>query len=187
MVILINVLLALRVLFALGFFLILAYIAFIMISFRKIVPYVPTPKRIIRIMIELAGIRDGERICDLGSGGGRIIFKVAKTHKQNLVFGIENSPTLRIVSRFFLLFHPLIKKRIQIIKQDFYNMDLTQFDVIFCFLTPNGLRILEPQFQTLKAKSRIVSYMFPLENHQNFSEYIEQVSVKDSIYVYKKL
>jgi len=166
---------------------ILGFIAFVMFSFRDIVPFVPTPKRVIRQMIELADIKDNERIVDLGSGTGRIIIMAAKRQKKNLITGIEKSWTLRLVSKFFLFFHPFLKKRVQIINQDFFNIDLLPFDVIFCFLTPEGLRRLMPKFLLLKPGSRIISYMFPLENYQGFEEYIEYISSKDSVYFYKKL
>ena len=166
---------------------ILGFIAFVMFSFRDIVPFVPTPKRIIRRMIELADIKDNERIVDLGSGTGRIILLAAKKHKKNLITGIEKSLTLRLVSKFFLFFHPFFKKRVQIINQDFFNLDLLPFEVIFCFLTPEGLRRLWPKFMLLKPGSRIISYMFPLENYQGFEESIEEVTSKDTIYLYKKI
>jgi precorrin-6B methylase 2 len=138
-------------------------------------------------MVDLADILPNEKICDLGSGTGRIIFAIAKYHRENLIIGIEKSPTLRLVSKFFRWFHLGSKKRIQIVNQDFFNIDLFEFDVIFCFVTPEALRMLAPKFQTLKAGSRIISYMFPLENKQDFFESVDHVSEKDSIYYYKKL
>jgi len=166
---------------------ILGFIAFIMFSFRDVVPFVPTPKKIIRHMIELADIKDEEHIVDLGSGTGRVLIKVAQSHKKNLLIGIEKSFSLRLVSKFFLFFHPFIKKRIQIINQDFFNADLNEFEVIFCFLTPEGMRRLAPKFKILKTGSRIISYMFPLEDYSGFDEYVEHVTSKDSLYLYKKI
>ena len=162
----------------------LGFIAFIMFSFRDVVPFVPTPKRIIRHMIELADIKDNERIVDLGSGTGRILIKVAKRHKKNLLVGIEKSFTLRLVSKIFLFLHPFIKRRIQIVNQDFFNIDLMNYNVIFCFLTPEGLRRLTPKFKLLNPGSRIISYMFPLEDCSGFDEHIEHVTSKDSICLY---
>ncbi|MCX6746048.1 MAG: class I SAM-dependent methyltransferase [Candidatus Parcubacteria bacterium] len=166
---------------------ILGFISFIMFSFRDVVPFVPTPKKIIRHMIELADIKDNERIVDLGSGTGRILIKVAKRHKKNLLVGIEKSFTLRLVSKIFLFLHPFIKSRIQIVNQDFFNTNLNEFEVIFCFLTPAALRTLTPKFQNLKPGTRIISYMFPLEDTIGFQEVAEHITSKDSIYLYKKI
>jgi len=166
---------------------VLGLISFIMFSFRDVVPFVPTPKKVINQMIELAAINEGERICDLGSGTGRIIIAVAKIYKKNLIIGIEKSMTLRLINKFFLFFHPFLKRRIQIINEDFFNANLNQFDVIFCFLTPEGMRRLTPKFKLLKSGSRLISYTFALEDYQGFEEYIEYVTSKDTIYLYKKI
>ena len=179
-------LMILRVVLIIIIFLILFGIGFIMLSFRNIVPFVPTPKKIARKMVELAQIKKDERICDLGSGTGRIILAAAKESKQNLIIGVELSPTLRFVTKLILLFHPLIRKRIQIINQNFFNLDLRSFDVIFAFITPEGLRRLTEKFKLLKKGSRIVTYMFPLEDTISFDVQVAHVSSKDSIYIYTK-
>jgi tRNA A58 N-methylase Trm61 len=183
---LIDVLIIVKLLLVLAAILMLAVVGFIMASFKNKVPFVPTPRKIVQGMVEMADILPNEKICDLGSGSGRIIFTVAKYHRENLIIGYENSLTLRLVSKFFRWFHFGSKKRIQIVNQDLFNVALHDFDVVFCFLTPDALRILAPKFQALKPGSRIVSYMFPLENHDNFEEVIEHVTEKDSFYYYKK-
>jgi precorrin-6B methylase 2 len=179
--IILQIILPIIILFLLGL------VIFIMFSFRDIIPFVPTPRKMIGKMIELADIKDNEKIVDLGSGTGRIIIKAAKRHKKNLLVGIEKSFTLRSINKFFLFFHPYIKKRVQIVHEDLFNADLQQFKVIFCFLTPEALRILTPKFKLLPAGTRIISYMFPIEDYQGFVEYTEYVTSKDSIYFYKKI
>ncbi|MCX6739905.1 MAG: class I SAM-dependent methyltransferase [Candidatus Parcubacteria bacterium] len=184
---LLSALAVVKYLLLFAFFLVLGVLGFIMVSFRNIVPFVPTPKKVVRKMVEAADARPGEKICDLGSGSGRIIFQAAKEYKNNLVFGFETSFLLRMFSKSLLLFHPLIKKRIQIVNRDFFNINLADFDVIFCFLTPEALRILSPKFQTLLPGTRIITYMFHLENQQGLSEIIDNYSAKDIIYYYKKI
>lgn len=184
---LLSALAVVKYLLLFAFFLVLGILGFIMVSFRNMVPFVPTPKKVVRKMVETADARPGEKICDLGSGTGRIIFKAAKEYKNSLVVGFETSFSLLMLSRFLLFFHPLLKKRIRIFNQDFFNIDLAQFDVIFCFLTPEALRILSPKFQTLRPGTRVITYMFSLEDQRGFTEVIENFSSKDTIFYYKKV
>ncbi|MBI1994927.1 MAG: SAM-dependent methyltransferase, partial [Deltaproteobacteria bacterium] len=39
----------------------------------KIVPYVPTPQEVVERMLELARVKKGDVVYDLGSGDGRIV------------------------------------------------------------------------------------------------------------------
>ena len=45
---------------------------------KKIVPFVPTPQEVVDKMIELAGVKAGDVVYDLGSGDGRIVITAAK-------------------------------------------------------------------------------------------------------------
>ena len=44
----------------------------------KIVPYVPTPQEVVDRMLELAEVKKGDVVYDLGSGDGRIVVTAAK-------------------------------------------------------------------------------------------------------------
>jgi tRNA G37 N-methylase Trm5 len=184
---LINILIIIQTLLVLAFACLLIYIAYVMFSFRNIVPFVPTPGKIIKKMIKLAQIQKNERVCDLGSGTGKIIIAVARKHRQNLIMGIEKSLFLRSITYLKLIFHPLLRRQIQIVNQDFFNLDLHNFDVIFCFITPEAIRILTPRFKLIKRNSRIITYMFPLEDSDGFEEKIVHPTAKDSIYLYTKI
>jgi precorrin-6B methylase 2 len=154
---------------------------------RNVVPFVPTPRKIILKMVALAKIKKGERVCDLGSGTGKIIIAVGRRYKDNSVVGIEKSRLLRAVTKLKLLFlHPFSCKRIKVANKDFFKSELGEFDVIFCFLTPEGLRRLRPKFSALKAGSRIISNTFYLEDKTGFDEKIHHPTAGDTIYVYTK-
>ena len=45
---------------------------------KKIVPYVPTPQEVVERMLELAQVKKGDVVYDLGSGDGRIVVTAAK-------------------------------------------------------------------------------------------------------------
>lgn len=55
------------------------------------VAYVPTPKQIVRQMLQLAQLRRGEILFDLGAGDGRIMIEAARKFGARAV-GIEIDP-----------------------------------------------------------------------------------------------
>ena len=46
----------------------------------KIVPYVPTPQAVVDRMLDLAQVKKGDVVYDLGSGDGRIVVTAAKKY-----------------------------------------------------------------------------------------------------------
>src|SRR5512147_696692 len=55
---------------------------------REEIPFVPTPIEVIDRMLELAEVKKGDVVYDLGSGDGRIVIRAAKTYGVRAV-GIE--------------------------------------------------------------------------------------------------
>src|SRR6187399_1098254 len=57
----------------------------------KIVPYVPTPQEVVDRMLELAQVKAGDVVYDLGSGDGRIVVTAAKKYGVKAI-GFEIDP-----------------------------------------------------------------------------------------------
>src|SRR5437588_2962006 len=55
---------------------------------EKIAPYYPTPETIVEKMLQLGGLKAGERMFDLGSGDGRIVIMAAQKFHADAT-GIE--------------------------------------------------------------------------------------------------
>ena len=60
---------------------------------KKLAPYVASPGKVVDMMLEMARIKPGETVYDLGSGDGRILIAAADRYKARAV-GIEISPSL---------------------------------------------------------------------------------------------
>ena len=60
---------------------------------NKLAPYVASPARVVDLMLEMAKIKPGETVYDLGSGDGRIVIAAAGKYKAKAV-GVEISPKL---------------------------------------------------------------------------------------------
>jgi len=164
------------------------YLLNVIFSFKKLVPYVPTPYKIIKRMIVLANIEPDDKIIDLGSGSGRIILKIACRY-PNEVTGIDNSAVLILLTkaRFWLkkIFGLIKSKKYQIIKGDFLNFNLNGYNLVFCFLTNTAMEKLKGNFERLPAGARIISYHFHFDSHK-FLEQKIQISPKEKIFLYQK-
>jgi hypothetical protein len=49
-------------------------------DFREEIPFIPTPIGVVDRMLELAEVKKGDVLYDLGSGDGRIVIRAAKKH-----------------------------------------------------------------------------------------------------------
>ncbi|MEJ7606013.1 MAG: class I SAM-dependent methyltransferase [Bryobacteraceae bacterium] len=60
---------------------------------EKLAPYYPSPPSIVQRMLEMGGLKPGEKMFDLGSGDGRIVIMAAAKFKANAT-GIEFDESL---------------------------------------------------------------------------------------------
>ncbi len=56
---------------------------------KKIVPFVPSPQEVVDKMIELAGVKKGDVVYDMGSGDGRIVIAAARKGARAVGFEID--------------------------------------------------------------------------------------------------
>ena len=119
-------------------------------------PYVTTPQNVVDAMLELAQVRPGDRLLDLGSGDGRIVIAAAKRFGVPGL-GVEIDPRLVERARAGASQEGVAAlARFEI--QDLFTTDLTQASVITLYLLPDVNEMLRPQLQKLKAGTRIVSH-----------------------------
>ncbi|MBI4093004.1 MAG: class I SAM-dependent methyltransferase [Candidatus Kerfeldbacteria bacterium] len=129
----------------------------------KAAPFVPTWQRDVRRMLNLAQVKPGERVVDLGSGDGRFLITAVREFGA-IGDGYELSLLPYLISRWRII-HPSLNQRIKIHYRDFYRSSLSAVDVVTCFLTPRAMAKLEGKFRhELRPGSRVVSYAFRLPN-----------------------
>jgi len=139
------------------------------------VPCLPTHTKQALKMIELSGLKAGDRAVELGAGHGRLLFLLAKSGVQ--VDGYELNPLLFL----FVWLKILITKQTnaRIFLKSIYVADLKNVDTAFCFLFTGAMKKLSAKlFSEMKPGSRIVSYVFSIPN----KEYIKK---EEGIFVYK--
>lgn len=141
------------------------------------IPYFETTRYRVTAMVHLSGLKSGEKVADLGSGDGRISEAFGKLGA--VVTGFELNPKLAEISKTSILEQKL-NDNITILEQDFWDADLSPFDVIAVYPMPDIMRHLEEKLlKELKPGARVLTnyYQFPNWKH---------TALKDHIYVYTK-
>ncbi|MDO8803441.1 MAG: class I SAM-dependent methyltransferase [Elusimicrobiota bacterium] len=120
-------------------------------------PFVPTPMAAAKRMVEAAGLKPGDIVYDLGCGDGRVVYLAAKEYGVKGT-GFELSPIVYLLAR---LRHFLWRSEARIKFGSFYRQDLSDADVIFCYLTEDILKTLEHKLKAeMKKGARVVSFTY---------------------------
>ena len=140
---------------------IIILISFIWTTIIGGVPYLATDRKRVMHMIELAKIKKGEKVVDLGSGDGRIV--IAMAQKGAKAHGYELNLLYIVISKWNIRKHHL-ENIAHIHWQNFFTTDLSSFDVITCFGIPYVMdRIEKKLYKEVRPKSRIVINSFPFK------------------------
>ncbi|KPV61661.1 MAG: arsenite S-adenosylmethyltransferase [Candidatus Bathyarchaeota archaeon BA2] len=155
-----------------------------------IAPYVASPMPVVRRMLTLAELKPGETFYDLGSGDGRAVIMAAQDFGANAV-GIELREDL--AKRALNSIDELgIERRVQILQNDIFKVDLTTADVVFLYLTTSANEKIKPKLESeLKPGTRIVSHDYEIlgwkpSKIDNFCENPKLGYPSHTLYVYKR-
>ncbi len=126
------------------------------------VPYVPTPQGVVDGMLELAGVKPGDMLYDLGSGDGRIVVTAAKRYGVRGV-GIDINPE-RIREAEENARRAGVRNLTEFREQDLFKADIGEATVVTMYLLPSVNNRLKPKLlRDLKPGTRIVSHAFDIE------------------------
>ncbi len=125
------------------------------------VPYVPTPANVVDAMLDLAGIKPGDVLIDLGSGDGRIVIAACKRFGIRGT-GVEIDPSLVRQSETLARQEGLAGMA-TFVQADLFAYDLRPASVVTMFLTPGvNLRLRSKLLRELRPGTRIVSHRFDM-------------------------
>lgn len=142
-------------------------------------PFVPTPKKAVEAALDLAQVKAGETLMDIGAGDGRVLVAAAKRGVK--VIGYELSPFLWIVA-FFALMRNHVKGSVKM--RDGFAANMFEVDVLFLFLMPKTLPNLMRELQKkLKPGTRIITYTFPIKDWQAEAE--KSIEGVGKVYLYR--
>jgi cyclopropane fatty-acyl-phospholipid synthase-like methyltransferase len=131
-------------------------------EYREEIPFVPTPIEVVDRMLELAEVKKGDVVYDLGSGDGRIVIRAAKKFGVKAV-GIEMDNWLldkaRKDARAAGVSH-LVAFR----AEDALKADISRATVVTLYMLPWFNEAMKPSLKKfLKPGARIVAHDFAIE------------------------
>ncbi|HCW32192.1 MAG: SAM-dependent methyltransferase [Candidatus Peregrinibacteria bacterium GW2011_GWE2_39_6] len=134
-------------------------------------PWVPTPMNRVLKMLQLAKLKPGQKIYDLGCGDGRLVH-LASIHYKAKAIGLEFSPLIYAMAKLIQPYYWLKGSRAQIKFRNFYKVNLNDADVVVCYLLPHSMRKIQKKLELeLKKEAQVISYAFPvtawIPNHRS--------------------
>ena len=126
---------------------------------EKLAPYYPTPETVVDRMLQLGGLKAGEKMFDLGSGDGRIVIMAARKYKAD-ASGVEFDDSLYKQSMDRIKTLGLYATA-RIIHGDLLKQDYSSADLLTVYLLPMSNDKLSPILdKQLKKGTRVVCHDF---------------------------
>lgn len=142
-------------------------------------PILFSPKKVVEEVLKVVEFKKGENFYDLGMGSGRVMIAADRLNLN--VTGFELSPPIYWFAKLNLFLNGVKKSNLYL--RNFYNQDLSQADIIFCFLTPPAMEKLKPKFEKeLRVGTRVVSYAFKIDGWEEYR--VLDCAPPGKIYIY---
>ncbi len=131
---------------------------------EKLAPYYPTPETIVEKMLQLGGLKAGEKMFDLGSGDGRIVIMAAQKFHAEAV-GVELDKDL--CRQSMVKIQKLgLERNARIINGDLLKQNYSSADLITVYLLPASInsKVLPLLDKQLKKGARVVAHDFEFQS-----------------------
>lgn len=124
--------------------------------------FAPSSKKTVAKMLDLAQVQPSQILVDLGAGDGRILIAAAKRGLQAI--GYEIDPFLSFLIKIKIKLSGLTKQ-IRILRQDFFQADLSKADIVTVYGVPKIMPAIERLcLAKLKPGSKVICHQFALPN-----------------------
>lgn len=125
----------------------------------KDVVWIPTPQALVDKMLDMAHVKPGDYLMDLGSGDGRLVITAAK--RGVTAVGVEYNPDMVKYARQKAV-EAGVSNKAQFMEADLFKTDLSKATVVTLFLLRTINLELRPTLLKLKPGTRIVSNTFDM-------------------------
>lgn len=130
------------------------------IIFKGYAPFVSTDSLTIKTILEKIEPLAAGSIYELGCGRALFLKQAAKKFPQLALIGVENSLVIYLLTKLFL---KLGRQRINLIRTNFFTINLSEATLIYCYLNNETMNQLgEKIIQECKPGTQIISRRFPI-------------------------
>ncbi|UCH02913.1 MAG: SAM-dependent methyltransferase [Candidatus Bathyarchaeota archaeon] len=134
----------------------------LVIFMASLAPFVPTPREIVKKMLEIAHVSSDDVVFDLGCGDGRILITAIQDFGAKKAIGFEMREDL-YKQALQEIRKQSLENRITIINGDVFTSNLSEATVITLYLTTSGNEKLKPKLSNeTNPGTRIVSHDFEI-------------------------
>lgn len=128
------------------------------ILFERDTPYVPTPQDVVDRMLDMANVKPGEYLIDLGSGDGRIVVTAAQRGARG--YGVDLNPE-RVKEAVANAAKAGVSDRATFEVKDLFDTDISKADVVTTYLLPLVNMDLRPRLlEQMRPGARLVTHAF---------------------------
>lgn len=147
------------------------------------VPWVPSRKNTIALMLKMAELKPGLKVYDLGCGDARLLIRAEKEYGIRGV-GYENAPLAIIMAFLNKWIH---RSRVEIRVKNLMNADVKNANRILAYLGPELNKKLIPKFKKeCQPGTLIISNTFRMHDLTPLHEIPKSKEQKtNSVYIYK--
>lgn len=137
---------------------------FIWLIFTRSVPFVPLSKKQLKTISANIKLNPEDKIIDLGCGDGRVLRMFEKQGAKDLT-GYEINFWTYLLAK---IRNKLQKSKAKIYFKDFKKINLSKYNIIFCYLSNYQMNSLKEKFdRELVPGTKIISYVFSIKNWYN--------------------
>jgi hypothetical protein len=129
-------------------------------TFQTQVPFYPSNPKVWDAVLALLPQDASIRLIDIGSGMGGGMLYMSARQPQSVFVGVEVAPLPWLISTIKAL---LTRSRARFIRGDYAYFDLSDYDVVFAYLSPVAMPALwEKAQREMRRGGLLLSYEFPI-------------------------
>jgi SAM-dependent methyltransferase len=151
---------------------------------NSLAPYVSSPQNIVEKMLEMARIKPGETLYDLGCGDGRVLVAAAQKYRAKAV-GVEIS-TPRVKEANLNIKRAGVENLASVMHADLMDVDLAPANIVVLYLLRDSNDLVRPKLEkSLRPGTRVISHDYEIRGWKPTAVERSEANKRDhAIYVY---